>query len=99
MPAESINMIIFTQGIFTGRKRLVSQENIELDVAVSYLSRFVIARDIVSRIGKNILSQNVKPRIFIMGFPGGYREAGSIDDLNSEKSYNWYKAHMNGVYK
>ena len=97
LPAESIDIIIFTTGIFTGRKRLVSEENIELDIAVSYLSRFVILRDIVGRIGKNNKKENVKPRIFIMGFPGGEREAGSIDDFNSEKSYNWYAAHMNGV--
>ena len=96
LPAESLNMIIMTQGIFTGRKRLVNEENIELDMAISYLSRFVILNEIVGRIGKNICEKGSKPRVFIMGFPGGERDA-ILEDLNSEKSYNYLNAHYNTV--
>ena len=96
LPAESLNMIIMTQGIFTGRKRLVNEENIELDMAISYLSRSVILNEIVGRIGKNICEKGSKPRVFIMGFPGGERDA-ILEDLNSEKSYNYLNAHYNTV--
>jgi len=96
LPCESLSMIIMTQGIFTGNKRLANAENIELDMAISYLSRFVIVRNIANRIGKSLNSKTSKPRVFIMGFPGGLRDA-ILDDLNSEKTYNFLNAHYNTV--
>jgi hypothetical protein len=36
----------------------------------------------------------MKPRVFIMGYPGT-GQAGKLDDLNSEKSYSSITVHMN----
>jgi NAD(P)-dependent dehydrogenase (short-subunit alcohol dehydrogenase family) len=96
LPVETLNLLIMTHGIFTGRKRLANEENIELDMAISYLSRFVIVRNIANRIGIKLADKKSKPRIFIMGFPGGPRDA-ILDDLNSEKSYHFLNAHYNTV--
>jgi hypothetical protein len=38
----------------------------------------------------------MKTRVFIMGFPGT-GQAGKLDDLNAEKSYGRWAAHMNTV--
>jgi hypothetical protein len=38
----------------------------------------------------------MKPRVFIMGFPGN-GQAGALDDLNAEKSYGRWATHMNTV--
>ena len=65
-------------------------------MGVSYLSRFVIVRHVAERMGHNTTGRECKPRVFIMGFPGLKKQA-SLDDLNSEKYYNWWAAHRNGV--
>jgi NAD(P)-dependent dehydrogenase (short-subunit alcohol dehydrogenase family) len=100
LPAESLDMIIMTQGIFVGKDRLTNNAGIELDMAISYLSRMVICNEIVARIGTDLTTTNtdqkIKPRIFIMGFPGSERHA-PLDDLNSEKDYSCLQAHYNGV--
>ena len=38
----------------------------------------------------------MKPRIFIMGFPGA-GQSGKLDDLNAEESYSRWAVHMNTV--
>src|SRR4051794_12519964 len=38
----------------------------------------------------------MKPRVFIMGYPGT-GQAGTPDDLNAEKSYSAFPVHMNTV--
>lgn len=38
----------------------------------------------------------MKPRVFIMGFPG-VGQAGKLDDLNAERSYGRWAVHMNTV--
>ena len=38
----------------------------------------------------------MKPRVFIMGYPGT-GQAGTLDDLNAEKSYRAMPVHMNTV--
>lgn len=96
LEAKNLDIVIMTQGIFSGRTKQVTEEGIELDMAVSHLSRFVILRHLVLSLGKNLKSEQAKPRVFIMGFPGGYREV-NIDDFNSEKSYDWKQAHYNTV--
>ena len=96
LPAETIDMLIMTQGIMAGRQRLTSQEGIELDMAVSHLSRFVIVRELAERLGKKRGADKPKPRIFIWGFPG-MNQKGNIDDFNSEKKYSLVSAHANGV--
>jgi NAD(P)-dependent dehydrogenase (short-subunit alcohol dehydrogenase family) len=96
LPAETLDLIIFTTGIMAGPKRQETAEGIERDMAISYLSRLVILREIAPRLGKDWPATRMKPRVFIMGFPG-VGQTGKLDDLNAEKSYGRWAAHMNTV--
>jgi NAD(P)-dependent dehydrogenase (short-subunit alcohol dehydrogenase family) len=42
LPAEDLDLLVFTTGIMAGPKREETAEGIERDMAVSYLSRLVI---------------------------------------------------------
>src|SRR4029077_18424936 len=94
LPAETLDLVIFTNGIISAPKRQETAEGIERDMAVSYLSRLVIIREIAPRLGKNRPAARMKPRVFIMGFPGT-GQAGKLDDINAEKSYSRWAVHMN----
>ncbi|WP_437525383.1 SDR family NAD(P)-dependent oxidoreductase [Sorangium sp. So ce726] len=96
LPAEKLDLVVFTTGIFAAPKRQETAEGIERDMAVSYLSRLVILREIAPRLGKDRPAALMKPRVFIMGFPGT-GQAGTLDDLNAEKSYVAMPVHMNTV--
>jgi NAD(P)-dependent dehydrogenase (short-subunit alcohol dehydrogenase family) len=97
LPAEELDVVIFTTGIMAGPKREVTAEGIERDMAVSYLSRLVILRGIAPRLGHNrSAALPMKPRVFVMGFPG-VGQTGNADDLNAEKSYGRWAVHMNTV--
>ena len=96
LPAEDLDLLIFTTGIMAGPKREETAEGIERDMAVSYLSRLVILREIAPRLGKNRPAAPMKPRVFIMGFPGS-GQTGKLDDLNAAKSYGRWAVHMNTV--
>ena len=95
-PAEDLDLLVFTTGIMAGPKREETTEGIERDIAVSYLSRLVIVREIGPRLGKNRPAAPMKPRVFIMGFPGT-GQAGKLDDLNAEKSYGRWAVQMTTV--
>lgn len=79
--AYAFDVVLLTTGILAGPEREVSEEGIEMDMAVSYLSRLVILKHLVPRLKKD------KCRVFIMGFPGSNQTNIKPDDLNSEKSY------------
>jgi NAD(P)-dependent dehydrogenase (short-subunit alcohol dehydrogenase family) len=96
LPAETLDLVIFTTGIFAAPERQVTAEGIERDMAISYLSRLVILREIAPRLGKDRPAERKKPRVFVMGFPGS-GQAGTLDDLNAEKSYKAMPVHMNTV--
>jgi NAD(P)-dependent dehydrogenase (short-subunit alcohol dehydrogenase family) len=96
LPAETLDLIVFTTGIFAAPNRQETAEGIERDMAVSYLSRLVIVRGIAPRLGQHRPHAPMKPRVFIMGFPGT-GQAGTLDDLNAEKSYGAMAVHMNTV--
>jgi len=96
LPAETLDLVVFTTGIFAAPKRQETAEGIERDMAVSYLSRLVILREIAPRLGKGRPAGRMKPRVFVMGYPGT-GQAGTVDDLNAEKSYGAMAAHMNTV--
>jgi NAD(P)-dependent dehydrogenase (short-subunit alcohol dehydrogenase family) len=94
--AETLDLLIFTAGIFAGPRREETVEGIERDLAVSYLSRFVILREIATDLGRNLPAGRMKPRVIVVAYPG----SGKIsipDDFNSEKSYKPIQAHMNTV--
>ncbi|MGV6477693.1 SDR family NAD(P)-dependent oxidoreductase [Azotobacter vinelandii] len=96
LPAGTLDMVIFTTGIFAAPQRQETAEGIERDLAVSYLSRLVILRAIAPRLGTQRPKSSVKPRVFLMGYPGS-GQIGTPDDLNTEKSYKAMPAHMNTV--
>jgi NAD(P)-dependent dehydrogenase (short-subunit alcohol dehydrogenase family) len=97
LPAEELDVAIFTTGIMAGPQREVTAEGIERDMAVSYLSRLVILRGIAPRLGHDrSAALPMKPRVFVMGFPG-VGQTGNADDLNAEKSYRRWAVHMNTV--
>lgn len=95
LPVETYDSVIFTAGIFAAPKRQETLEGIERDLAVSYLNRFVILRDIVPRLQSQL--PDTKPRVFIMGYPGD-KQYGKIDDFNSEQQpYKALATHMHTV--
>ncbi|MDA9413625.1 oxidoreductase [Bradyrhizobium sp. CCBAU 25360] len=96
LPAGKMDIVVFTTGIMAGPKREVTGEGIERDLAVSYLSRRVILNEIAPRLGKDRARADLRPRMFVMGFPGTEQRA-NVDDLNSERSYKRFAAHSNTV--
>ncbi|SCU96821.1 LAMI_0F07866g1_1 [Lachancea mirantina] len=99
LPAEELDLVVFTTGIIAAPARQVTSEGIEKDMAVSYLSRYVILRGIADRLGKGRLSDTAlaRPRVFITGYPGA-NNLGDPEDLNADKKpYKAFGAHMNTV--
>jgi NAD(P)-dependent dehydrogenase (short-subunit alcohol dehydrogenase family) len=96
LPAEQLDLVVFTTGIIAAPKREETAEGIERDMAVSYLNRLVILREIASRLGKGRAGKTLKPRVFLMGMPGT-NQVGNPDDLNAEKSYAPMKVHSSTV--
>ena len=68
LPAETLDLIIFTNGIIAAPKRQETVEGIERDMAVTFLSRLVMIREIAPRLGKNRPAASMKPRVFVTGF-------------------------------
>lgn len=96
IPAESLDIVLFTTGIFASPSREETAEGLERDLATSYLNRLEIIDNLAPRMRKGRNLPSFKPRIFLMGYPGS-GELGTIDDLNQEQSYGFMKAHMNTV--
>lgn len=93
LPAEKLDMLIFTAGIFAAPQRQETAEGIERDLAVSYLNRLVMLRALAPRLAKQ---STARPRVFVMGYPGT-GNIGAVDDLNAERSYKAMPVHMNTV--
>ena len=96
LPAEELDLVVFTTGIMPGPERTETSEGIERDLAVSYLSRLVMLREMGPRLGRNRTNPTGKPRVFVMGMPGSNAQ-GNIEDLNSEKTFSPMPAHLNTV--
>lgn len=97
LPAEELDEVIFTTGIFAAPQRQQSTEGLERDMAVSFLSRMVIFDAIAGRLGQNRpTAASGRPRVFIMGYPGT-GQIGTLGDLNAEQSYSAMRVHMNTV--
>lgn len=93
LPAERFDLVVFTTGIITAPQREETAEGIERDMAISYLSRFAILRQIGARLGAQT---SRRARVFVMGFPG-VGEKGNVDDPNSEGPYKALAVHKNTV--
>lgn len=98
LPAEQLDLAVFTTGIIAAPKREETAEGIERDMAISYLSRLVVLRDIAPRLGKARTGDRAKrkPRVFVMGMPGT-NQVGAPEDLNAEQSYAPMRVHSNTV--
>ena len=93
---KNADYVFLTTGIFAGRKRVETEEGIELDMAVSYLSRFVILDAIKSILGEQRAGSERKTRVFVMGFPG-MDSKFNLSDFNSENKYQFLEAHYNTI--
>jgi NAD(P)-dependent dehydrogenase (short-subunit alcohol dehydrogenase family) len=82
-----------TTGIMAAPKREETVEGVERDLAISYLSRFAMARELGPRLRN---TGAPKARVFVMGFPGTDQK-GNPDDLNAEREYKSFPQHMNTV--
>ncbi len=97
LPAEAAGLLIFTAGIIANPKRQVTDEGVERDMAVSYLNRFVMLREMAPRLGTaRPHNATERPRVFIMAYPGA-GHTGDPDDLNAERNYRAWPAHLNTV--
>ena len=96
LPVEELDLVVFTTGIIAAPTREVTAEGIERDMAVSYLSRLVMLREIAPRLGEGRSRTKGKPRVVIMGYPGA-GQTGKLGDLNAEKAYSAMTVHMNTV--
>ncbi|MFT9440590.1 MAG: SDR family NAD(P)-dependent oxidoreductase [Acetobacter papayae] len=96
LPTEQADLLLFTTGIFAAPKRQVTAEGIERDMAVSYLNRLVMLRNLAPRLGTQRGEGAARARVFLMGYPGT-GQLGTPDDLNSERAYKVMTAHMNTV--
>lgn len=92
LPAD-LDVLILTAGIMPGPERKATPEGIEMDMAVSCLSRHVLLKTLLPR-----LTKPKETRVFIMGFPGNGQTA-NLEDFNSETSYagGLSQAHINTV--
>jgi len=97
LPVEQCDAVVFTTGIFAAPKRQETSEGLELDMAVSYLNRLVMMREIAPRLGKDKPAGSPKPRVFVMGFPGVNQKGVHVEDLNAKTWYSAMPAHMNTV--
>jgi hypothetical protein len=66
----------------------VTEDGIEKDLAISYVSRFVITQRLIER--------GLKANIFIMAFAGA-EQKGDLDDFNAEGKYDGMKQHVDTV--
>jgi NAD(P)-dependent dehydrogenase (short-subunit alcohol dehydrogenase family) len=80
------DILVFTNGIFSTAERKVTEEGLELDLAVSYLSRMAFLNKLKTPF----------QRIFIMGYPGKSIQV-PLEDFNSDQSYSAMTAHMRTV--
>lgn len=96
LPAESVDVVLFTTGIIAAKTREETHERVERDVAISYLSRLAVLQGLSPRLGSARQDGAPRARVFVMGSPG-VGTIGDPDDLNSEKNYKAMAAHANTV--
>lgn len=96
LDVSQVNMVVFTTGIIAAPTRQITDEGLERDMAVSYLNRFIMVREMVPQMKKAKSALGFTPRVFFMAYPGD-GQLGNPKDLNSEENYKAMKAHMNTV--
>ncbi len=96
LAAEELDFVFLTTGIIAAPQREVTPEGLERDMAVSFLSRLAILRELAPRMASAPRAGRTRPRIYVMGFPGT-GEKGDLEDLNAERSYAPMRVHMSTV--
>jgi NAD(P)-dependent dehydrogenase (short-subunit alcohol dehydrogenase family) len=96
LATEELDFVFLTTGIMAAPQREVTPEGLERDMAVSFLSRLAILRELAPRMASAPREGRTRPRIYVMGFPGT-GEKGNLEDLNAERSYASMPVHMNTV--
>jgi NAD(P)-dependent dehydrogenase (short-subunit alcohol dehydrogenase family) len=91
----SLDAVVLTVGIIAAKTREVTAEGLERDMAISYLSRLAILRELAPRLEARPAGA-AAPRVFVMGFPGT-GQLGDASDLNAERKYDAMAVHMNTV--
>jgi NAD(P)-dependent dehydrogenase (short-subunit alcohol dehydrogenase family) len=91
-----LDLVVLTTGIIAAPRREVTDEGIERDMAVSFLSRLAVLRELAPSLARAGAARGTRPRVFVMGFPGT-GAAGVLGDLNAENSYAAMDVHMNTV--
>jgi len=90
---RKFDTVVMTVGIITRSTLTKTDEGIEEDLAVSYLSRFIILNELLKA---NAIEG--RKRVFIMGYPGTDVAPVNIKDINFETTpYKQFPAHMNTV--
>jgi hypothetical protein len=74
----------------------VSEEGIEMDLAVSFLSRFAFCSKWDESFGAERADTSKKPRVFVLGYPGKDNST-ELEDFNSEKVYKPIPTHLRTV--
>lgn len=93
---KPFDILVFTNGIISTKERTSTDEGIEQDLAISYLSRYVMLQKIFAEKANHVLIKEGETRVFVMGYPGT-NQTLKLDDLNSEQSYAQFEAHMKTV--
>lgn len=96
LPAEELDLLVLTTGIFAAPQRQETPEGYERDLAVSYLNRLVLLRRLADRLGTARPADAPAARVFVMGFPGTGQDV-DVDDLNAERSYKSMQVHLGTV--
>lgn len=93
LKGSTFDTVVFTVGILTYPTLKRNEEGVEVDLATSYLSRFVITNDLIQT--KSLVGRK---RVFVMGFPGADLQPTDIEDMNFERTpYSPIPAHLNTV--
>lgn len=94
LKGKDFDTVLFTVGIFSKNKLERNAEGIEMDLAVSYLSRYVLVQEFC----RDPQAFPQLKRIFVMGYPGQNVQPTDIEDINFEHAeYKQFPAHMNTV--
>lgn len=96
LSVESADVLLLSTGIIAAKQREVTDEGLERDMAISYLSRLAVLQGVTSRLGTSRPAGSATPRVFVMGMPGA-GSLGDLEDLMGERTYDAMAVHMNTV--
>jgi NAD(P)-dependent dehydrogenase (short-subunit alcohol dehydrogenase family) len=82
LPVEIMDTLIFTTGSGPGEQRAESSEGVELDLAISSLSRFVITRNAAKRVLTKAIRRHGVPEKITIG--GSEANEAAIKSNNQE---------------